>query len=161
MARIEDRLEQLGLELPPPLVVPAGVVLPFEFVRIRGNRAYVSGHGPQGREGPIEGPFGLVGRDVSEAEAVEAARRTALSILGSLQRALGSLDRIAAWLRVFGMVAAVEGFERQPSVINGFSELIIEVFGPDRGGHARSAIGVASLPFGMPVEIEATVEISV
>ncbi|MDH3499806.1 MAG: RidA family protein [Acidimicrobiia bacterium] len=160
MGVIDDRISELGLVLPPPITVPAGVVLPSAFVRVHGDRAYVSGHGPQGPDGSLEGPFGLVGRDVSEEEAVSAARRTALSALGSLQRALGSLDRITGWLRVFGMVAAVPGFERQPVVINGFSDLIIDIFGAERGAHARSAIGVASLPFAMPVEVEATVTIA-
>ena len=88
-----------------------------------------------------------------------AARLTALAILGSLQRALGDLDRISAWTRVFGMVNSAPGFNRQPSVINGFSELILEVFGMDRGAHSRSAVGMAELPFGIPVEIEGEVEL--
>ena len=85
---------------------------------------------------------------------------TALSMLGSLQRALGDLDRIQAWGRVFGMVNIAPGFMRQPSVINGFSDLILEVFGPQVGAHARSAVGMAELPFCIPVEIEAEVEVS-
>ena len=83
----------------------------------------------------------------------------ALSILGSLKRELGELDRVTAWLRVFGMVNSAPGFDRQPSVINGFTELILELYGPERGAHARSAVGMAELPFGIPVEIEAEVEI--
>ena len=83
-----------------------------------------------------------------------AARLTALSMLGSLKRALGDLDRIAAWTRVFGMVNSAPGFNRQPSVINGFSDLILELFGPDIGAHSRSAVGMAELPFNIPVEIE-------
>ena len=84
---------------------------------------------------------------------------TALSILGSLKRELGDLDRVVTWLRVFGMVNSAPGFNRQPQVINGFSDLILEVYGPDRGLHARSAVGMAELPFGIPVEIEAEVEV--
>jgi enamine deaminase RidA (YjgF/YER057c/UK114 family) len=84
---------------------------------------------------------------------------TALSILGSLKRELGDLDRVTAWLRVFGMVNSAPGFNRQPQVINGFSDLILEVYGSDRGLHARSAVGMAELPFGIPVEIEAEVEV--
>jgi enamine deaminase RidA (YjgF/YER057c/UK114 family) len=88
-----------------------------------------------------------------------AARLTALAMLGSLKRELGDLDRIAAWVRIFGMVNSAPGFDKQPAVINGFTELIIAVFGPDRGAHARSAVGMAELPFHMPVEVEAEVDL--
>ena len=153
----EERLRAMGLELPPPLAVPPGVRLPFAPVRIVGDRAIVSGHGPQEADGSSAGPFGKVGAEVSVEEAYVAARGTALSILGDLARALGDLDRITAWVRVFGMVASAPGFDRQPAVINGFSDLILEAFGPEVGAHARSAVGVAELPFGLPVEIEAEV----
>ena len=89
-----------------------------------------------------------------------AARLTALSILGSLKRTLGDLDRIGAWVRVFGMVNSAPGFNKQPSVINGFSDLILELFGPDIGAHSRSAVGLAELPFNLPVEIEGEVELT-
>jgi enamine deaminase RidA (YjgF/YER057c/UK114 family) len=154
---VEERLRAMGLELPPPLVVPAGVRLPFVPIRIVGDRAIVSGHGPQNADGTSAGPFGKVGAEVSVEEACAAARGTALSILGDLSRALGDLDRISAWVRVFGMVASAPGFDRQPAVINGFSDLILDVFGPEVGAHARSAVGMAELPFGLPVEIEAEV----
>ncbi len=154
--RIEERLAERGLVLPPPLRVPPGVRLPFAPVRVVGDRALVSGHGPQAEDGSSAGPFGKVGADVSLDEAYAAARLTALSILGSLRRELGDLDRIAAWVRVFGMVNSAPGFDRQPAVINGFSDLILDVFG-DAGAHARSAVGMAELPFGLPVEIEAEV----
>src|SRR6185312_6786253 len=98
---------------------------------------------------------GAVGSDVTQEEGYHAARLTALAILGSLQRELGDLDRIRAWIRVFGMVQVAPRFHDMPSVINGFSDLILAVFGPDRGQHARSAVGVASLPFQIPVEVEA------
>ncbi len=154
--RIEERLAERGLVLPPPLRVPPGVRLPFAPVRIVGDRALVSGHGPQAEDGSSSGPFGKVGADVSVDDAYAAARLTALSILGSLRRELGDLDRIAAWVRVFGMVNSAPGFDRQPAVINGFSDLILELFG-EAGAHARSAVGMAELPFGLPVEIEAEV----
>lgn len=157
---IETKLAQLGLELPPALTPPAGMRLPFTPVRVSGNRAYVSGHGPQGPTGETVGPFGKVGTDVSVERAYAAARLTALAVLGSLQRQLGDLDRVTAWLRVFGMVNAAPGFTQTPAVINGFSDLILELYGPEVGAHARSAIGVAALPMGMPVEIEAEVEIA-
>ncbi len=156
---IETRLSELGLVLPPQVKVPAGVRLPFSFVRLRGNRAFVSGHGPQNADGSIAGPHGKVGTDLTLEEGYHAARLTALSILGSLKRELGDLDRVTCWLKVFGMVNSAPGFGQQPQVINGFSDLILDLYGPDRGAHARSAVGMAELPFGIPVEIEAEVEI--
>jgi len=159
MGRIDDRLTELGLVLPPEVQAPLGVALPFAFVNLRGDRALISGHGPQSPDGALAPPFGRVGAEVSLEEAVTAARLTALSMLGSLQRTLGSLDRITGWLRVFGMVNSAPGFDRQPTVINGFSELILDVFGPEVGRHSRSAVGMAALPFGIPVEIEAEVGI--
>lgn len=159
MSTVEDRLLALGLRLPPPPRPPPGVVLPFRFVRIVGRRAFVSGHGPQNVDGSFAEPLGKLGRELSIEQGYIAARLTALSILGSLQRALGDLDRIAAWSRVFGMVNSAPGFSMQPSVINGFSDLILELFGAEIGTHSRSAVGMAELPFGIPVEIEAEVEI--
>jgi len=154
---IESRLAELGLELPAPLVLPPGAKLPFPWVHVVGNRAIISGHGPTTGDGMLAKPLGKVGAEVSQDEGYRAARLTALAILGSLKRALGDLDRIERWVRVFGMVNSAPGFARQPAVINGFSELIIEVFGPERGQHARSAVGMAELPFGIPVEIEGEV----
>ena len=161
MAGIEERIAALGLILPPPLQPPPGVVLPFQFVRLLGNRAIISGHGPQNADGSLAQPLGKLGREVSVEQGYAAARLTALAILGSLQRTLGDLDRITAWGRVFGMVNSAPGFNRQPSVINGFSDLILELFGPEIGAHARSAVGLAELPFDIPVEIEGEVEFRV
>ncbi len=155
----DARLQQLGLTLPEPMKLPPGVTLPFPWVRLRGNRAYISGHAPQNVDGSLAAPLGKVDADVSLDEGYQAARLTALSILGSLKRELGDLDRVVTWLRVFGMVNSAPGFNRQPQVINGFSDLILEVYGSDRGRHARSAVGMAELPFGIPVEIEAEVEV--
>ena len=159
MPIIEAKLQKLGLTLPEPLQLPPGVVLPFPWVRIRGNRGYISGHAAQNADGSLASPLGKVGLDVSLEQAQQSARLTALSILGSLKRELGDLDRVTAWLRVFGMVNSATGFDQQPLVINGFSQLILELYGPQRGSHARSAVGMAELPFGIPVEIEAEVEI--
>ena len=158
MSNIERRLQDLGIVLPEPLQMPPGVVLPFPWVRIVGTRALISGHGPTDQDGSLTQPLGKVGQDVSEEQAQLAARLTGLAILGSLQRALGSLDRIAAWTRVFGMVNSAPGFRNQPAVINGFTNLILDVFGPAVGAHARSAVGMAELPFNIPVEIEGEVE---
>ena len=160
MARIEQRLSELGLILPPPFKPPQGVIFPFQFVRVVGRRGLISGHGPLEADGSLAKPRGKVGREVSVEQGYVAARLTALAILGSLKRALGDLDRIAAWGRVFGMVNSAPGFNLQPSVINGFSDLILELYGPEIGAHARSAVGLAELPFDIPVEIEGEVELA-
>jgi hypothetical protein len=159
MSQIEERLRALGLTLPPAAQPPAGILLPFQFVRVVGSHAWISGHGPQTPGGWFTEPLGKLGREVTLEQGYEAARLTALSMLGSLQRALGDLDRIAAWTRVFGMVNSANGFNRQPAVINGFSDLVLEVFGTDVGAHSRSAVGMAELPFNIPVEIEGEVEL--
>jgi hypothetical protein len=156
---IENKLRALGLSVPPPPQPPPGVVLPFQFVHVVGRRALISGHGPQAPDGSFAQPLGKLGRELTVEQGYVAARLTALSILGSLKRALGDLDRIAAWCRVFGMVNSAPGFTQQPSVINGFSELILELFGPTVGAHCRSAVGLAELPFNIPVEIEGEVEL--
>ena len=160
MSVIESKLRALGLVLPPPTQPPPGVVYPFQFVRIVGRRALISGHGPQNPDGSVALPLGKLGRELTVEQGYAAARLTGLSMLGSLHRALGSLDRIAGWSRVFGMVNSAAGFVRQPSVINGFSDLILELFGPAVGAHSRSAVGLAELPFDIPVEIEAEVELA-
>jgi enamine deaminase RidA (YjgF/YER057c/UK114 family) len=159
MSMVDLRLKSLGLALPDPLKLPPGVVLPFPWVHVVGSRALVSGHGPTNADGSLAAALGKVGREVSPEQAYEAARLTALAILGSLKRELGDLDRIAGWVRVFGMVNSAPGFNRQPAVINGFTDLIIDVFGPDKGAHARSAVGLAELPFNIPVEVEAEVRL--
>jgi enamine deaminase RidA (YjgF/YER057c/UK114 family) len=159
MARIEERLTELGLALPPLMQPPASVILPFPWVRLVGDRAFVSGHGPVAQDGSLAKPLGKVGAELTQEQGYAAARLTGLAILSSLRHALGDLDRVQAWLRVFGMVNAAPGFNRFPAVINGFSDLILEIFGPDAGAHARSAVGMAGLPFDIPVEIEAEVAI--
>ncbi|MBV9890641.1 MAG: RidA family protein [Rhizobacter sp.] len=157
MARIEQRLRALGLVLPAPLELPAGASLPFPWVRVVGSRALISGHGPTNADGSLARPLGKVGAEVTLEQARAAARLTGLAILASLQRELGDLDRIAGWVRVFGMVNSAPGFNRQPAVVNGFTELIIELFGSEAGAHTRSAVGMAELPFDIPVEIEGEV----
>ena len=152
---IEAKIREMGLVLPEPMPVQ----LPFPWVRVHGNRAYVSGHGPQNADGSLADPLGKVGDDLTVEQAAQQARRVGLSILGSLKRELGDLNRGSAWLRTFGMVNSAPGFNRQPVVINGFTDLIHEIWGADRGAHSRSAVGMAELPFNMPVEIEAEIEI--
>src|SRR5512135_2599689 len=129
MSHIEAKLRALGLELPDPTKPPPGVSIPFAWVRVRGNRALISGHSATHQDGSLAGPFGKVGKEVTPEQAYESARGVALAMLGSLKRELGDLDRVTAWLRVFGMVNSAPGFSQQPQVINGFSDLIIELYG--------------------------------
>ena len=154
---VRSRLDALGITLPAPMQVPAGVVLPFPMVNVRGDRAFISGHGPTETDGSLANPRGKVGADVSVEEAYVLARKTGLAILTSLEAALGDIDRIAGWNKILGMVASAPGFVQQPAVSNGFTDLIIEVFGPETGRHARSAAGMAELPFHIAVEIEGEV----
>ncbi|HZB76665.1 MAG TPA: RidA family protein [Solirubrobacteraceae bacterium] len=152
MGAIEDRLREQGLELPAPLAAPPGVRLPFELVRVHGDLAYISGHGPF--DGDRLLITGSVGAEVSVDQAYEAARATGLAILASLKQELGELDRVTGWVKALGFVKCAEGFNVTPAAINGFSDLILDLWG-DAGRHARSAIGAGELPFGMPVEVEA------
>lgn len=154
---IAERLRALALVLPAPTTPPPGAKLPFAWVRVIGDRALVSGHGPTNPDGTLALPLGKDGAEVTLDQGYAAARLTALAMLASLQRELGDLERVERWVRAFGMVNAAPGFDRDPAVINGFSDLILELWGPERGQHARSAVGMAGLPFGIPVEIEAEV----
>ena len=154
MGRIEERLAERGLALPAPLAPPPGVQLPFELVRVHGDLAYVSGHGPFDGERQLF--KGSVGAEVSVEQGYEAARATALSMLASLKQELGELDRVTGWIKALGFVKCAEGFDVTPAAINGFSDLVLDLWG-DAGRHARSAIGAGELPFGMPVEVEAIV----
>lgn len=160
MPCVEERLARLGQVIPPAFPAPPGESYPFPDVKIRGRVAYVSGHGPQEPDGSIIGPFGKVGRDVAPDVAQDHARKTALSMLGSLSRELGSLDRITGWARVTGMVNAAPGFADHAAVIDGFSDLIHAAFGDEIGRHARTDFGVAGLPLNYAVEIEAEVLIA-
>ena len=155
---IEARPEELGLILPGPMQVPSGLRMPFSWVRVRGNRAYISGHIALNPDGSIAEPLGKVGTEVSAEEGYESARLVALAHLASLKRALGDLDRVTAWLRVFAMVNAAPGFNQTPLVTNGYSDLILELYDPEVGAHARSSIGMA-IPLNAPVNCEAEVEI--
>jgi enamine deaminase RidA (YjgF/YER057c/UK114 family) len=156
---IEARLKDLGLVLPEPFKTPTGAKYPFVWVRLRGRRGIISGHLPLAPDGTLAEPRGKVGAELSLEQGHAAARLVALSMLSTLRRDLGSLDRIAAWVRVFGMVNVAPTFGNIPGVINGFSQVLIDVFGEERGAHARSAVGMANLPFDVPVEVEAEIEI--
>ena len=133
--------------------------LPFAWVRVRGNRAYVSGHIALNQDGSVAQPLGKVGAEVTAEEGYQSARLVALAHLASLKRALGDLDRVTAWLRVFAMVNVAPGFDQTPLVTNGYSDLILELYGPEVGMHARSSIGMA-IPLNAPVNCEAEVEIN-
>ena len=148
----ESRLKELGIELPP---VPPPVA---NFIRARrvNNLLYLSGHGPIHADGRRD--QGKVGADLNVEQAKGSARLTGLNLLATLRAELGSLDRVSKVVKVLGMVNSGPGFDRQPEVMDGFSGLMVEVFG-EAGRHARSAVGMAELPFGIPVEIEMIVQV--
>jgi enamine deaminase RidA (YjgF/YER057c/UK114 family) len=145
---IADRIRELGIVLP-ELSRPGGN---YRNCVVDDGMVYVSGHGPLDGDTIVTGK---VGADLTLEQARDAARLTGLSILATLQDELGDLDRIARIVRVFGMVNVAAGFDQTPAVVNGCSDLLVEVFG-DAGRHARSAVGMAELPFGIAVEIELT-----
>lgn len=152
--RIRERLESLGLSLPDVFVYPSknrtGCV-------VTGNLLYTSGHPPPADFGVTV--HGKVGADVSEEDAYAAARATALHILASVENELGSLDRITQVVKIYGMVNSAAGFDRQFAVIDGASDLFYEIFGPQAGQHARSAVGMFELPRRFCMEIEAIFEL--
>ena len=149
-----QRLQELGLELPPPFAYPSANRT--GCVR-SGDLLFASGHPPPENFGVKT--VGKVGAEVSETEAYAAARATALNILASVAQSLGSLDRVARVVKVFGMVNSAPGFDRQFAVIDGASDLFCELFGSDAGQHARSAVGMYELPRRFCIEIEAVFEV--
>jgi hypothetical protein len=153
----EQRLADLSLTLPAPIKLPPGMTLPFTFINVRDDRAFISGHPKQANDGSLAGPYGQVGSDLTTQEGQHAARDIGLSMLANLKAEIGELSRVKGWLRVFGMVNSAPGYDQQHLVINGFSDLIISVFGPQIGRHSRSAIGTAGLPMNFAIEIEAEV----
>jgi len=156
MGRIEERLVELGLELPQPFAAPPGVEFKFDLVRVSGGVAYVSGHLPT--DGADVLMQGKVGDDLTVDQGYEAARLTGLAVLASLNQELGELDRVSGWVKALGLVNCAPGFSKTPAVINGFTDLILGLWG-EAGRHARSAIGASELPFDIPVEVEAIVEV--
>ncbi|RMF37020.1 MAG: RidA family protein [Planctomycetota bacterium] len=149
----EEQLEKLGLELP-PAPKPMGLYKPVVVV---GNIAYLSGHGPLKPDGALI--CGRVGEQLGLEEGQAAARQTGLAMLATLRGALGSLDRVVRVVKLLGLVNSTDDFAQQPQVINGCSQLFADVFGPDNGIGARSAIGTNTLPGGIAVEIEGIFEI--
>lgn len=157
MAMIENKLKAMGHALPAPFKFPndnrTGCVLV-------GSVMFVSGHG-RDLSGEKVRPKGKLGRDVTIEEGYATARAAALSMLASLKKELGDLDRIKRVVRLFGMVNVAPGFDQMPQVIDGASDFLYELFGPQAGQHARTAVGMAELPHGIPVEINGEFEVSI
>jgi enamine deaminase RidA (YjgF/YER057c/UK114 family) len=150
---VESRLKELNLELP----LPPRVLGLYKPVVVVGGLAYMSGHGPIGADGTAI--CGRLGEDLDLEAGYEAARRTALMVLSTLRQRCGSLDRVRRLVKTMGFVQATTAFTDHPAVVNGFSELMRDVFGPEAGLGARSAVGVPSLPAGWAVEIDAIFEL--
>lgn len=150
--RIEAKLEELGLALPSPMVPPGN----FQSVKLHQGVGYIAGHGPFDGSSPLV--QGLVGRDLELDDAYAAARLTALAILASLKHALGDLDRVTQWLKIVGYVHCAPGFGQNASVVNGFSDLIVELWG-EAGRHARSAPGQGPSPLQVPIIVDAIVAV--
>jgi enamine deaminase RidA (YjgF/YER057c/UK114 family) len=150
----EARLKEKNIALPAPAAPLANYVTAVRS----GDLLFVAGHGPS-RAGGKPFPRGKLGRDLSVEQGYQAARDVGLNLLATIQASLGSLDRVKRVVKVLGMVNSADGFGDQPKVINGFSDLMVEVFGEAIGKHARSAVGMAELPMGIPVEIEMIVEV--
>jgi enamine deaminase RidA (YjgF/YER057c/UK114 family) len=157
---IDQRLSDLRLALPAEARLPPGVTIPFQWVRVRGTRAFVSGHGALAPDGTPAGPFGRVPSEVPLEGAQKSAKLAALAMLSSLRAAIGDLDRVTAWRVVSGFVNADPGYAQTTLVVNPFSELILDIYGAEKGAHARTAIGVGALPLNLPVIIAAEVELA-
>lgn len=137
--------------------LPPGAQLKWRQARVVGNRVVIAGHGPRAADGSFAGPPGKVGSDLTVEQGYQAAKLTGLAVLADLKQELGDLDRVAAWVRVFGMVNSAEGFLAQAPVIDGFTDLMIQLFGEDSALCPRAVAGVAELAFGSPVIIEGEV----
>jgi enamine deaminase RidA (YjgF/YER057c/UK114 family) len=153
MTTPERRLAELGLELP-PAPKPMGTYVPAVQV---GNLLFLSGLGPRRADGTMI--QGKVGADLTIEQGREAARLVALNMLANIRAALGSLDRVERVVKTLGMVNSAPDFDQHPKVIDGFADLFVEVFGPDRGRGARSAVGMAALPNRIAVEVETIVQV--
>ncbi len=157
---IETKLQEMGLFLPEAPVFPLDQTLRFAWARVYGDLVYLSGHAAQMPNGSFATIRGKVGVDISFEEAQEASRLATLSLLASLKRSIGDLDRVSAWLMVSGMVNVAPGFTNTTGVMDGCSNLLLEVFGSEIGTHARTAIGVAQLPLNSAVVLAAQVALS-
>jgi hypothetical protein len=158
--QIEIKLSQMGLALPAEMKAPPGLSITWRQVRVVGTRGVIAGHGPRAEDGSPFGRSGKVGADLTVEEGYDAARATGLGILGDLKRELGDLDRIISWVRVFGMVNSAPGFFAQPRVIDGFTDLMVALWGEDAAICPRAVGGMAELPGNAPVIIEGEVELA-
>ena len=156
MSKPETRLQELHITLP----VPPKPIAKYKTAVLVGNILYVSGHGPA-KVSDKTPMAGKVGGELTAEQGKESARLVGLNILSTVRNALGSLDRVRRLVKTLGMVNCTADFKEQPQVINGFSELMAEVFGEDAGVGARSAVGTNALPANIPVEIEAIFEVAV
>ena len=157
---IEAKLNSMGLVLPAAMKVPPGFQIKWKQVRVFGTRAVIAGHGPRRADGNFAGKPGKVGSDLTIDEGYAAARDTALGVLGDLKRELGDLDRVVGWVRVFGMVNSAPGFSAQPKVIDGFTDLMVALYGEEIALCPRTVAGVAELALNSPVIIDGEVEIA-
>ena len=155
---VRDRIRELGLTLPAAPRMP--VTTTFSWVRVVGDRVLVSGHGPQQQDGTPAGPFGRVPDAVSLEQAQRSAELAALAVMAGVEQAVGDLDRIDAWLTVTGFVQVEPGYPQTTAVLNSFSAVVLDVFGPSIGQHARTAIGAAALPLNLPVVVAAELHVS-
>lgn len=152
MPQVEDKLREMGHELPPPPAPMANYIPGYRT----GNLVFLSGVGPRSADGSM--PTGKLGREFTVEQGYAAARSCALNLLANLKSVIGDLDEVVHIVKVLGMVNSAPEFGQQPQVINGCSDLLVEAFG-ERGRHARSAVGMSALPNGIPVEIEMIVEV--
>ena len=150
--RVDERLAELGIELPNPVTPVAN----YSLTRRAGHLLFVSGHVAR-RDGAVV--IGRLGDDLSRDEGYALARAAAIDVLAATRAALGSLDRVHSVVKLTGFVSSAESFTDQSAVVNGASDLVVDVFGAERGTHARAAVGVAQLPLGAAVELEAVLEI--
>jgi hypothetical protein len=157
---VEEKLKAMGLALPAAMRFPPNLRVSWRQVRVVGSRAIIAGHGPRAADGTPFGKPGKVGRDLSIEEGYEAAKATGLAILGDLKREIGDLDRVVSWRRVFGMVNSAPGFIGQAAVVDGFTDLMIALFGDDAAICPRAVLGAADLALNAPVIIEGEVEIA-
>ena len=156
----EEKIKEMGLVLPQPMIVPAGYESPLVMAKQAGNILYVSGHFPMNADGTVASSlFGKLGAELTVEQGQEAAKLTCLAMLRTLKDELGDLGRIKSWVKVLGMVNSAPDFVQQSQVINTFSQMIVDIFGTDCGTAARSAVGMVVLPANIPCEIEAIIEL--
>jgi hypothetical protein len=158
--KVEAKLSEMGLALPEEMKVPPGFRIKWRQVRVIGTRAVIAGHGPRRADGSFAGKPGKLGADLTIEEGYSSARNAALAVLGDLRRELGDLDRVVSWVRVFGMVNSAPGFHAQPQVIDGFTDLMVALYGEEAAVCPRAVVGVSELALNAPVIIECEAEVN-